>query len=452
MLIAAFMAAAGLIFLYTGGSEDEAARDITTEEAQLLSQVRTNNHGSEPMAFRMKVPTPEKEIILDGYVDWTVPFIYSRYDFDGDTRLLQAIPGLVAHGPDHEAFERAAVSQEGWGVRPILPGDNYGLTRTETDLDVLISSLFTLTATEEDNPVFLQQEATWQGTEAIDGVDVDVFQAPIMVEGDTQMGVPDARYSVDGSGQLRRFEVNLGFEENARIDFLLEKTVDSAELVPIDLLGGPAGEAQSMDEELATTVSQIRSSNRWSTAGFEFTVPQPTGELLTGKGQINWGNMTAYSAVSDGDGHRLEIVKPGGFTTRKHGSDSLAFPVPASDWQTIAAGSDEAQAEFGPVEALLYRLLDMAADSPDDPERLVEHGVVLREYEQEGEPVYVVEYPIQGDEPTEPGQAAFRYHISQNELTVIEMNTETGMARLDLDRSQDVSNLNPPWEVTSVIG
>ncbi|MCD0446950.1 hypothetical protein LO763_25345 [Glycomyces sp. A-F 0318] len=451
MVIIIAIATAGWFAVSCASDRSSAERPVSEEEAALLASMRERNLGSDPVALRMTLPVEGEMVVVDGYLNWQVPLLYARVPVEGgEHRLVQAVPGLIAgRADDGAAFAEVRVPEDGWNTRQMLSGAS---TPLETTLDILASSLFTLTAEEADDPAELAEQATWREEGIIDGEAVDSFRAPIMVATSDQAGPsPEALYSLDGSGDLRRFQVNTGAESLAAVDFLREVEFDPAGLVPVDLLGGPVIAPGEVDGDLAETLAGVRAANWSRSAVVELTVPVGDGQVATGSGSVDWRTMTAYLRVSDGDGDRLLLARPGGFATVATDEEELPEVPPLDGWETHALADENAADSFGPVESLVYRMLEMAAEEPGDAGELAEEASLLRVDESGGEPVYVVEFPVAGDAPAEAGESAFRYHVSEDRLREVEMMSYFGAASAELEY-EDFPMVAIPAAVSEAIG
>jgi hypothetical protein len=431
-------------------SDANAERPVSEEEAALLAGMRERNHGADPVAVRMSVALDGETVIADGYLDWRVPMVYARVPDGEGYRLVQAVPGLIATRADDEAaFAELRVPEDGWTTRQMLSG---AVTPLETTLDILASSLFTLTAEKADDPAELAEKAMWRGAGIIDGEPVDSFRAPIMVQTDGQEASPEALYSLDGQGVLRRFQVNTGESSLSAVDFLREVGFDPSSLVPVDLLGGPMIEPTAVDADLAETIAEVRQRNWMGTATVDLTVPIADNQVATGTGSIDWRTMTAYLHVTDASGQRLVLARPGGYAIRPAEGGELPETPPTDGWETHALGDENAAETFGPIESLVYRLLELSAEDADDADAIAESAFLLRVDEAtEGGPVQVVEFPVAGDAEAAPGQSAFRYHLRDGRLAEAEMMSYLGVASAEL-AYEDFPMVEIPWDVSEKIG
>nr|WP_277605300.1 hypothetical protein [Glycomyces sp. L485] len=318
--------------------------------------------------------------------------------------------------------------------------------------DIVVSSLFTLTAERDDDAAFLAEHATWREDGVIDGVPVDMFQAPIMVESSDPAAVsPEALYSLDRDGDIRRFQVNTGGSELATVDFLHDVDFDASGLQPVDLLGGPSIEPSEVDADLAETIAETRSANWARSATVEMSVPIADGQVASGHGYIDWRTMTAYLNITDTDGFRLLLARPGGLASIGTDSAELPQPLPAEGWEAHALSDEEISEQFGPVEKLTYRLLEMSAEQAEDPERVAEEARLLRVEESGGEATHVVEFPVTGDANAAAGESAFRYHLTGGRLGEVEMMTFFGAASAEL-AYEDYPMVAIPWTISDKIG
>jgi hypothetical protein len=439
---------AGWFAVSCGPDRPEAERPVDADEAQLLAGLRYRNFTAEPVAVRMRLPLADGELTVDGYLDWSLPLLYARMpDADGGRRLVQAVPGLVASRPDDAAaFAAMTAPGDGWAARQMLvgPADD----QAQTVFDILVSSLFTLSADRVDDAGYLQERAAWRESAAIDGAAVDVFRAPIMVEtSGGEAASPEGLYAVDEAGELRRFQINTGGSGLATVDFLRERDLGVEALEPIDLLGGTPIEPADVDEAMAAVLAEVRYANWSRAANVEVNVPVGNDVVVRGHGRVDWRTATVYLNVDDGDSRRLLLVRPGGLAEIDvdDGDDALPVPLPSDGWQIRpldAAGVDE---DFGPLEMLVYRLLEMSTAAPDDAAAIVEHGAVLR-VDDDGTdaPVYLVEYPVAGDAPAPAGTSAYRYRVADGRLVEVEMMTFHGVASAELEPA-DYDLIAIPW-------
>ncbi|WP_143014984.1 hypothetical protein [Glycomyces harbinensis] len=456
MAIIVAIAVAGWFAVSCAPDRAGAERPVSEEEAALLASMRERNHGSEPVALRMSLPVEGETVTIDGYLDWQVPMVYARVPVDeGEYRLVQAIPGLIATRADDEAaFAEIRVPEDGWNTRQMLSGAS---TPLETTIDILASSLFTLTAAQADDPAELAEKATWREEGIIDGEPVDSFRAPIMVEsseqgaGEQAAPGPEALYSLDGDGDLRRFQVNTGSESLSAVDFLRDVEFDTAGLVPIDLLGGPATSPAEVDEDLAEAISEVRHENWEQTATVEMSVPVGDNQVATGTGSVDWRTMTAYLRVSDGTGDRLLLARPNGFATLDTDEEELPETPPTDGWETHALADENVAESFGPVETLVYRLLEMASEEAQDAAETAEEASLLRVDGTGDDSVYVVEFPVAGDASAAAGESAFRYHVGDDRLREVEMMSYYGVASAALEY-EDFEMVAIPWDVSEKIG
>ncbi|GAB4005161.1 hypothetical protein GCM10029992_52230 [Glycomyces albus] len=105
---------------------------------------------------------------------------------------------------------------------------------------------------------------------------------------------------------------------------------------------------------------------------------------------------------------------------------------------------------FGSIETIVYRMLEMAAQEAEDPDKLAEEASLLR-VDGGDEPVYVVEFPVSGDAEAAAGQSAFRYHVSGGRLAEVEMMTLYGVASGHLEL-EEYPMVAIPWSVDEKIG
>jgi hypothetical protein len=267
---------------------------------------------------------------------------------------------------------------------------------------------------------------------------------------------PEALYSLDAEGDLRRFQVNTGEANLSAVDFLREVDFDSSGLVPVDLLGGAAIEPVAVEPELADAIAEVRQQNWSSTATVDLAVPTGNGQMTTGEGTIDWRNMTAYLLLTDVDAagassRRLFLARPGGYATLAHEGGELPEAPPGVGWETHALADADVSEQFGAVESLVFRLLEMASEEAEDADAIGEKAHLLRVDEIDDARVQVVEFPVAGDAEAAAGQSAFRYHLSGDRLSEVEMMSYYGVASAELS-DEDFPMVEIPWELAEQIG
>lgn len=449
MAVVVAIGTVGWFAVSCGADRAEAERPVTEEEAERLAALRHRNYTSDPVAVRMSLPVEGSEVVVDGYLDWSAPLLYARLPgAEEERRLVQAIPGLMATRSDDAAFEEVEVPADEWVPRQMMTG---GAPPAEATFDLLASSLFALISASGDDPAHLAEHATWRGDGVIDGEPVDTFRAPIMVESsDASAPSPEALYSLDEAGDLWRFQVNVGSSELATVDFLRNVDFDASGLRRIDLLGGPSVEPAEIDDDLAKTIAQVRSANWAESATVEMTVPVTDGEVASGHGYVDWRTMTAYLNVEDAEGHRLLLAGPGGLAFLPAEDGELPQPPPAEGWEAYELSDAALSDHFGPVETLTYRLLEMSAEEAADADEMAEEASRLRVDEVEGTITHVVEFPVAGDAEAAGGESAFRYHITGERLSEVEMVTALGVASATLTY-EDYPMVAIPWSISETV-
>ncbi len=448
LVIAVLVGTAGWMAVSCGADRSDAERPVTEDEAQLLAGMRSRNLDSEPVAVRMTLPVEGEQLTVDGYLVWDGPLLYARVPTDdGSQQLLQAVPGLVASHEDDPAFDEVAVPEGDWSPRRMLAG---GAAPAQSAFDVLASSMFTLAAGRDDDPGYLAEHATWRDEGLVDGAQVETFRAPIMVDSGTGAASPEALYTLDESGDIRRFQVNTGGGELASVDFLREIEFDPSGLERADLLGGPPIEPSEVDRDLSETLAEVRTANWERSATVELEVPIGNDQVATGHGLVDWRTMTAYLNIADTDGYRLLLARPGGLATQATDSDELPQPLPEEGWETHALDDEDVTENFGSIETIVYRMLEMAAREAEDPDKLAEQASLLR-VDGGDEPVYVVEFPVAGDAEAAAGQSAFRYHVAEGRLVKVEMMTLYGVASGRLEH-EEYPMVAIPWSINEKIG
>lgn len=460
------------------GGDDEGEREVTDEEAIRLASLRQTHAQTEPTAIQVSIPHGDQSHQVSGYIDWAGPIFYGERPPIGDEesdQFMQVIPGMVASRDADGDLDPAAIPSDDWSIRHLQGEDEQEADPLQGQLDIIISTIFSLQSQQADDARWLQENSTWQESASIDGNEVDVFKAPVMQEADGNQSnsVPEelgddveeveggmggeadaaeALYSVDSDGMLYRFEVNPGGTDLATIDFLHHSDTDVDDIELIDLFGGPEIDPQPVSEDQAESLADMREANFETATEIDMMVPQEDGSMLSGSGLMDWHTFTGYFHLTDTDGSALYVSRPGGLAKQDTDADELPSEILEDGWNSKTWAELQEDEALGATELLMYRLLELASDETDSADALQDEAQLLREGEyDDGEPYSVVEFPLAGDSPAEPGSASFRYHVADDRLDKVEHMTAMGVAFAQLTH-EEVEQLIVPFEVSSEIG
>ncbi|QSB03939.1 hypothetical protein [Natronoglycomyces albus] len=492
------------------GPDDESARDLTHEEAIRLASVRQTNAEADPTAVQISIPAGEQSHRINGYIDWSGPILYASLPPMGQResgQFVQVIPGLVAtrEADDDAELDPANIPADGWSIRHMMSGQSERSDPYQDQFDIITSAVFSLQSRQADDARWLQEQSTWQESAAIDGVEVDVFRAPVMqdqatgeidilddepgVEGedaDQVEGPPaagdeaegsggeestadsegynddpsergstgaEALYSVDEHGKLHRFQVNPGGIGLATVDFKHTQNTVIERIELIDLFGGARIDPEQVEEDFAETLAGMRHRNFQTISSVEMVIPQEDGSMLSGSGVIDWNTFSGFFHLSDESDPTLYLTRPMGLARQATDEPELPQAVPQEGWDMRTWLDIQESQELGTNEMIFYRLLEMASDQLDDVGHVHENSYLLRmDTDVDDRPLAVVEYPMQGDAASEPGAASFRYHVGEDGfLHKLEFLTEMGVANVEFAHD-DAEGFDIPWEVTSEIG
>lgn len=458
--------------------EDEGERQVTDEEAIRLASVRQTHTETDPTAIQVSIPFGDQTHSISGFIDWNGPIFYGEVpsaDDDAADQLVQIIPGMVASRDSDGEVDPAAIPSDDWSIRLLQETEDSDTDQLQSQFDIIISTIFSLQSQQADDARWLQENSTWQESTSIDGNEVDVFKAPLMQESEPESTdvLPDelsedgeeavegeggdadaaeALYSVDSDGTLHRFQVNPGTTDLATIDFLHQGDAEIDNIELIDLFGGPEIDPRAVTEEQAERLSTMRESNFQTATEVDIAVPQESGDMLAGTGIMDWHTFTGFFHLTDADGSDLYVARPGGLAKQGTDADQLPDEIPESGWNTKTWAELQEDEALGATELLMYRLLELASDEPDDVDMVQDEAQLLREGDNDdGETYSVVEFPLTGDAPAEPGSASFRYHVVGDRLDKVEHMTAMGVGSVQLAHVE-ADQLNVPLEVASEIG
>ena len=179
---------------------------LTSEQSERLAVTRFRNFDAGVRAIEVTVPAETGELRLEGWFDYTGGAGYAAVTAAGEPA------GLIWW--THEQVATRSIPVD---VAPFpLPADGWesgALDPSSTALANAVALVASLGADRPENPQLLaQSDAAWLRSDTVDGTAVDVFLGP---SGDSATSAPvdeslRARYWVDESGVLRRFELPQG--------------------------------------------------------------------------------------------------------------------------------------------------------------------------------------------------------------------------------------------------
>ncbi|NES29412.1 hypothetical protein GCE86_16210 [Micromonospora terminaliae] len=293
------------------------ARPLTAAEADRLAALRVTNQRDVRAGVRVTVGAGGDRTELVGWVDWARPLVYLDVSGPGagaERGLVQATSSTLLVRPDPGATPAPAPPPlvppaDRWRLRELPAGRGLPAVR-----DLLLG----LGAAQVDPA---EPEARWLRRETVDGVPVDVFQAPLAAQGP---GVPapdrKARLWVDGDARLHRLTGRL--PDGTSVTVELART-DRPTLRPVDALGGRPGLPRALSDAEADRLARLPARLR-AAGGAGVILAAPSADL-TGSGWVSWAGSTAYLSVVEG-------AAPGRRTLVRARPGSVArFVVPAGD-------------------------------------------------------------------------------------------------------------------------
>lgn len=179
---------------------------LTTELAERLAVTRFRNFDAGVRTIDVTVPgTGSGEVELTGWFDYAASVGYGSVTADGQPA------GLLWWSADTIAV------REGEFAEPLpAPTDGWvssGLDASSTALATAVTIVLSLGSDRPENPQLLQQsDAEFEKSSTVDGVPVDVVLGPSSddVSAASVASAHRARYWLDKTGVMLRFEVTLG--------------------------------------------------------------------------------------------------------------------------------------------------------------------------------------------------------------------------------------------------
>jgi len=195
----------------TAGPDSPQVTGLTTEQAERLAVTRFRNFDAGVREITVSVGGLDTgDIAVDGWYDYTTHIGYGSATSDG------ADAGLIWWSTDTIATREGAT---GDGAAPLpLPGDGWQsgtLDPKSTSLANALALATNLGSDRPENPQLLaQSDAAFLEKDTIDGTDIEVFLGPSADGTAESTSASDltsrARYWVDSTGTLLRFESPLG--------------------------------------------------------------------------------------------------------------------------------------------------------------------------------------------------------------------------------------------------
>ncbi|WP_262282537.1 hypothetical protein [Micromonospora sp. MA102] len=274
----------------------EAARPLTAAEADRLAAVRVTNQRDVRAGVRVSVGAGGGRTELVGWVDWARPLVYLDVSGPGagaERGLVQATTSTLLVRPDPTAAPTPASP-------PLVPpGDRWRLRELPDGrgLPAVRDLLLGLAAARVDPA---EPEARRMRGETLDGVPVDVIQAPLAAlrPADRSTPPPDRlpRLWVDRDARLHRLEGRLPDGTPVTVELA---RADRPTLRPVDALGGRPGLPRALTDAEADRLARLPARLR-TAGGAGLTLAAPSGDLR-GSGWVSWAGSAAYLSVVGGD-------------------------------------------------------------------------------------------------------------------------------------------------------
>lgn len=281
----------------------ETARPLTAAEAERLAALRVTNQRDVRAGVRITLGAGGGRTELVGWVDWARPLVYLDVGGPGagaERGLVQATASTLLVRPDPAATPTPAPP-------PLVPPDDRWRLRelpAGRGLPAVRDLLLGLGTAQVDQP---SPEARWLRRETVDGVPVDVLQAPLAALPGTPGSAPDRRPRlwVDRDARLHRLAAWLPDGTPVTVDLARS---DRPTLRPVDALGGRPGLPRALSDAEADRLARLPARLR-ATGGATLTVTDPSADLR-GTGWLSWAGSAAYlSVVAAGDPGRRTLVR-----------------------------------------------------------------------------------------------------------------------------------------------
>ncbi|MET7809053.1 hypothetical protein [Micromonospora chersina] len=312
----------------------ETVRPLTAAEAERLAALRVTNQRDVRAGVRVTLGAGGGRTELVGWVDWARPLVYLDVGGPGagaERGLVQGTASTLLVRPDPAATPTPAPP-------PLVPPDDRWRLReppTGSGLPAVRDLLLGLGTVQVDPPT---PEARWLRRETVDGVPVDVLQAPLPVlQGAGSAPDRRPRLWVDRDARLHRLTGWL--PDGAPVTVELARS-DRPTLRPVDALGGRPGLPRALSDGEADRLARLPDRLR-AAGGATLTVTAPSGDLR-GSGWLSWAGSTAYLSVVEADdpGRRTLVRAWPGSVARLvvPAGGAAAPPLPAPDGLVRAVG------------------------------------------------------------------------------------------------------------------
>ncbi|MEU1689532.1 hypothetical protein [Micromonospora sp. NPDC005707] len=357
LAVAATASAAALVAGLLSWSPEPAeptatARPLTAAEADRLAALRVTNQRDVRAGVRVTVGAGDGRTELVGWVDWARPLVYLDVSGPGagaERGLVQATASTLLVRPDPGATPAPAPP-------PLVPPDDRWRLRelpAGRGLPAVRDLLLGLGAARVDA---VEPEARWLGAETVDGVPVDVFQAPLAALRPAAQATAPApegqpRLWVDRDARLHRLAGRL--PDGTPVTVELART-DRPTLRPVAALGGRPGLPRALSDAEADRLARLPARLR-AAGGAGLTLAAPSAGLH-GTGWVSWAGSAAYLSMVEGDdpGRRTLVRARPGSVAR------LVVPAGGAAGPPLPAPAELRRMGGQPPRDDVERLLDAA--------------------------------------------------------------------------------------------
>ncbi|MFG3303281.1 hypothetical protein [Micromonospora chersina] len=305
----------------------ETARPLTAAEAERLAALRVTNQRDVRAGVRVTLGAGGGRTELVGWVDWARPLVYLDVGGPGagaERGLVQGTASTLLVRPDPAATPTPAPP-------PLVPPDDRWRLRelpAGRGLPAVRDLLLGLGTARVDPP---RPEARWLRRETVDGVPVDVLQAPLPAL-ESAGSAPDRRPRlwVDRDARLHRLAGWL--PDGTPVTVELARS-DRPTLRPVDALGGRPGLPRALSDAEADRLARLPARLR-AAGGATLTVTAPSADLR-GSGWLSWAGSAAYLSIvaADDPGRRTLVrARPGSvarLVVPAEGAAAPPLPAPA---------------------------------------------------------------------------------------------------------------------------
>ncbi|MEU9826014.1 hypothetical protein [Micromonospora chersina] len=305
----------------------ETARPLTAGEAERLAALRVTNQRDVRAGVRVILGAGGGRTELVGWVDWARPLVYLDVSGPGagaERGLVQGTASTLLVRADPAATPTPAPP-------PLVPPDDRWRLRelpAGRGLPAVRDLLLGLGTARVDPP---RPEARWLRRETVDGVPVDVLQAPLpALQGAGSAPDRRPRLWVDRDARLHRLAGWL--PDGTPVTVELARS-DRPTLRPVDALGGRPGLPRALSDAEADRLARLPARLR-AAGGATLTVTAPSADLR-GSGWLSWAGSAAYLSIGEADdpGRRTLVrARPGSvarLVVPAGGAAAPPLPAPA---------------------------------------------------------------------------------------------------------------------------